>query len=355
MVPQRLQEIAEQVHNNGTEVNVSVRELLSWFHAKRRGVYVVYAVRSALEEVSLTTLPDFEYLYIDASVAIAAQTQTSEEGEVVAEQSKDIPAEKATEAVEPVRHDFVSGGIEDPTFRIGQLEAANSVPMSVTPDSTLAQATTIMMLHDFSQLPVMQNERVVKGIISWESIGKKRILGKPCENVRDCMDSVVPEAKATASLFSTIDLIIKYGYVLVRQLDGKVSGIVTTNDLSSQFRQLAEPFLLVGEVENYIRRLIAGKFTIERIAAVKEPNDERPIRTVNDLTFGEYMRLLENPDNWAIVNLPLDRAVFINHLNRVRELRNDVMHFDPDPFADEDLTMLRSFVNFMRSLDLDKA
>ncbi len=37
-------------------------------------------------------------------------------------------------------------------------------------------------------------------------------------------------------------------------------------------------------------------------------------------------------------------------LDRVREIRNDVMHFDPDPLPDSDLAALRRFVKFLQAL-----
>ena len=125
--------------------------------------------------------------------------------------------------------------------------------------------------------------------------------------------------------------------------------------MSLQFRQLAEPFLLVGEIENYIRRLIDSKFTIEQLSSFRDPNDDnRRIDTVANLTFGEYLRLLEKTENWENLKIPVHRQTFIKNLDEVRDLRNDVMHFNPDPFAEEDLQKLRLFANFMRILDNKK-
>lgn len=353
IVPDKLQEIAQQVHNNNIEVQETVRNLLTWFAAKRRGLYVVNTIQNALAKVKLTTEPDFTSVYIDAKVRIVPVEQlnadTLEPQSLKDNTTLKIDLPNAT--AEVTKDEFVSGAIKDPTFRIGKLESANNVPMTVAPDSTLLEATTLMMFYDFSQLPVMQNERGIKGVVSWESIGKRKTLNLPCERVRDCMETVVPEVPSESSLFSAIDLIVKHGYVLVRQRDQKISGIVTTTDLSLQFRQLAEPFLLVGEIENYIRCLIDGKFTIEQLSSVRDLKDDRIINTVADLTFGEYLRLLEKPEYWESLQMPVDRTIFIKRLDRVRELRNDVMHFDPDPFAEEDLQMLRLFTNFMRTLD----
>lgn len=356
-VPNRLREIARQVRENKAEVQETVRTLLTLFGAKRRGLYVVNSIQNALAEVGLKTEPDFTNVYIDAEVRIIpAQQLNADRSELLPVENEATSAIELPDAVVEVAVDeYVYGAIEDPTFRIGKLESANNAPVTVAPDSMLLEATTLMMFHDFSQLPVIQGVREIKGAVSWESIGKHKALNLPCVKVRDCMETVVPEVLSDSSLFSAIDLIVKYGYVLVRQQDRRISGIVTTTDLSLQFRQLAEPFLLVGEIENYIRRLIDGKFTVEQLSSVRSPNDDaRVINTVADLTFGEYLRLLEKPESWASLQMPVDRTIFSKKLNRVRELRNDVMHFDPDPFAEEDLKMLRLFANFMRTLDVKR-
>lgn len=88
-----------------------------------------------------------------------------------------------------------------------------------------------MLCNEYSQLPVMQNERSVKGVISWESIGARLALGTGGKTVRDFME---PHADigANASLLGAIDTIAARQYVLVRDLTDRISGIVTTSDLS---------------------------------------------------------------------------------------------------------------------------
>lgn len=73
------------------------------------------------------------------------------------------------------------------------------------------------------------------------------------------------EITVDASLFAAIPAIVEHQYVLVRAPDRRIGGIVKTTDLSLQFRQLAEPFLLLGEIENHIRRLIDGKYTLDEV------------------------------------------------------------------------------------------
>lgn len=84
---------------------------------------------------------------------------------------------------------------------------------------------------------------------------------------------------------------------------------------------------------------------------MKDPVDSgRPVESVSDLTFGEYKRLLEEPARWCALKLELDRSIFIQLLDKVRETRNDVMHFDPDGIEDEALVVLREFAKFLRTL-----
>ena len=71
---------------------------------------------------------------------------------------------------------------------------------------------------------------------------------------------------------------------------------------------------------------------------------------VDDLTLGEYIRLLQSNDRWARLSLRLDRAQFIKWLEQVRDVRNDVMHFDPDPVSAERLQLLREVVRMMQTL-----
>jgi hypothetical protein len=70
-----------------------------------------------------------------------------------------------------------------------------------------------------------------------------------------------------------------------------------------------------------------------------------------DLTFGEHVRLLENPKQWTRFAIQIDRKTFTDELKKVGEIRNDVMHFHPDGVGSDDLTMLRKFSRFLSELE----
>jgi CBS domain-containing protein len=325
-----------------------VREFLSWFNAERRGYWIVRWIRNALNKAKLKTEPDFESAYIGSlmTFSLLPESTAEEEPAQALEETVTLPAVTCTGEAP------TSGpaSYADPTYRISKLGAANRSPLCVAPDATVQEAVTAMLSNDFSQLPVMTGEREVKGMISWTSIGTRLALGKNGTYARELMD-VHHEIRADASLFQAIPIIIQHQYVLIRGSDNRITGIVTASDLSLQFQQLAEPFLLLGEIENHIRRILANKFSASDLVGARDPSDtERVVTEVADLTFGEYIRLLENPEHWKKLNLPIDRQIFIKQLDRIREIRNDVMHFDPDPMPPDDLKCLRDLVQFFQRL-----
>lgn len=344
---ERLQAIATALSNGEVSPTPTVRDFLWWFGAMRRGQYIVRGLRHSLKRAGLITKPDFESAYIDARITFELATETIKAS---ATATGDSNATATATVVTEETTAPISIGIADPTYRISKLAAANSIPIYVAPDRPVTEAVTLMLSNDFSQLPVMTNERNVKGLISWQSIGARWALDREGQEVRHYMEEAV-EIPSDRSMFAALPLIVEHGYVLVRGAESKISGIITTSDLSLQFQQLAEPFLLLGEIENHIRRLMDGKFTKEELASAKDPSDtDREIENVADLTFGEYVRVLQEPSRWKKLGLAIDRTIFIKDLDGVRAIRNDVMHFDPDPLPDSDLRALRKFVKFLQAL-----
>jgi hypothetical protein len=169
--------------------------------------------------------------------------------------------------------------------------------------------------------------------------------------VGDCReDARIVDSNRT--LFEAIPTIVEYGYVLVRdQRDRRITGIVTASDLSLQFQALAEPFLLLREIELHVRQLFGNKLTIADFDVFDHapPNIYKP-QNVADLTFGQYVRLFQNHQTWAKLGLKIDPGVLTALLEDVRLIRNDVMHFDPDPMTADELGILKRAVRFMQDL-----
>ena len=304
---------------------LTVREFIGKFGWSKRTPYLLNHVRNQMESLDLRMTPDFGLPYLGATMLIELDTRSA-------------GAESESQS--------------DPTHRIDMLEAANRPPMRVTSSAALNVATTIMLFHDYSQLPVMDRERDLKGIVSWESIGSRLSLGRDCKTVRDCMVKA-QEIPGTTPLFEAIGVIVEHGYVLIRAADRKISGIVTASDLSEQFVSMAGPFLFIGQIEGHLRQLIHRKFTIEELRNSSLSQDR--IEGAADLSLGDYQQLLGKPENWEKLNLEIDRKEFVHHLERVREIRNEVMHFDPDGLEEDDVRMLRDVARFFENLVQMKA
>lgn len=169
--PEELKKVAERVHSGASEHH-TVRQLLRWYGYERRGRFIIWAIRRDFADLKLQTEPDIEYAYLDGELAF--QTLPDQ----APSQALPNPGTEETQAI------LITSEPEDPTQRIGRLPSANTRPVSVNPNSTAAEAVTLMLLHDYSQLPVMQGERTLKGVITWQSIGTKLALGRRCHGVQ---------------------------------------------------------------------------------------------------------------------------------------------------------------------------
>jgi len=299
----------------------SVRQFLTWFGNERRGYRVVGSIRRKLEEHGLRTAPDFEFQYIDDTIKIELDEE---------EEANDTDTTVA-----------------NPTVRIESLMAAHITPEKVAPDDPIEKAITIMLARDFSQLPVMTTQRAVKGAISWRSIGMSIVQGRIPKKVSECMEKA-PLIPIDITLIEAMNEIDSHDYILVERKDGTVSGIVTPTDLANEFRKHAQPFLWVGEIEHRLRNMVRGKFNVEEFCeAAKE---DKEVDGPDQLTLGDFCSLLEKESPWKKLNTNLDRKEFIQLLDSVREIRNEIMHFTSDELEQGSLDQLQSLLRLLRQI-----
>jgi len=323
---------------SGKERTASVREILRWFGAKRRGAVVVEKINKELQKLGLETEPDFETIWIDSTVNFVKKddkikSNKEEENNKIRE-SKNI------------------------TFRnihlVRMLKSANCGVASVKQDDSIEKAITKMMVNDYSQLAVMTTDTTLKGAISWKSIGMKMSQGNEVKTVSQAMISA-EVVEDEDSLFSATPKVIENDYVFVRsKKDKRIKGIITSTDLSAQFMKLSEPFILLGKIEHQLRKLINEKIDIESIRNAcfeGDLNRRKSVNDANDLTYGEYIRIIEDRDNWNKMGLILDRKEFLKVMESIRELRNDIMHFHPDIMEEGDFDVIRKFEKFLDEIE----
>ncbi|MUU78457.1 CBS domain-containing protein [Winogradskyella endarachnes] len=328
MVKPEFEEIIKEIKEENKVVVLLTKQLLWYFHCERRSKYNNIIIKNYLKRHKIEVVPDFATTYLWGNVEL--------------KQAEKVRINKKKQDAEI---DY------DPINRIKLLPSANKPPISINRDAELSEAITLMMLHDYSQLPVMSDTRKVDGIITWKTIGQCLTQNSSGKFVRDYMSKDVEILDYEAPLFDAIKKIISKETILVRNDKMEISGIVTTTDISEQFLMLTEPFLILEEIENHIRKILDGKFTLAEIKNyVKATDENKEIHLISDLTFGEYIRIMENAENWDRLNILIDRKTFIARLNEVRRIRNDVMHFHPDGISDNDKSTLRETSKFFLRL-----
>jgi CBS domain-containing protein len=339
MTPEQptFKEILESVQKTRKPTTTYPHIALQAIGASRRGWKVVEAINRMLEDYEVICEPEFGSAWIYGPIEIRPKPK--------------VAAGKPGSSIID----------KDPTPRLSLLRAANLSAIKkagegiglvvAIRDMPLDQAVTLMIYHNFSQLPIMSGEKSVEGIVSWKSIGQALALGKKCNIVSDCKDDAIV-LDYDEPLFKAFKIIHEKEVVLVKQKDGTISGIVTATDLGEQFISMAEPFLIVEQIENHIRRLFDQKFSPEDLASLSSRNGTvQGINSLSELSFGAYVRIAENPKLFAKLGLSIDRGIFAKRLEEVRKVRNEVMHFNPDGIRGEDLEKLRQTLHFLHTIN----
>lgn len=308
-------------------IGLSVRDFLDQWGAKGRGHRVIQRIEADLANHGLSTLPNFRKVTFDATVQLV--NAPSEAPELVGSEPSDI--------------DDIGGLGKGLT--IGNLPSALGGVVSVSPNATFEEAITLMLLNDYSQLAVLTGKHNLRGAVTWKSIAQVR-HSKPYASFSSAIVKVV-EFRYDEPLIDVLPTLEIADFVFVRDENNVVAGIVTPADVVRTYGDLATPFLLVGELDQLLRQVIYRKFTLEEVASICESHTPPP-ESFDDLTFGDYQRVLEKPDSWAKLGWPLDRPTFVKRLDELRQLRNDIMHFNnPDPVPPDAVIKLRKFIELL--------
>ena len=323
------QSISEKVkailENTSLEFSITGRELFNSFGFERRTSGNCWVVDNYLKDNNLMVEPHYNNVWIDTPITLKHK---------------------------PIARTRIA---EDPILRVAVLERANMVPVYVTNCDTLIKAITIMRMNNYSQLPVSNNGlRGLCGYISWKTIGEAQANGVQSDLVRDYVQPIERTLTLETPLLEAIKYVHNNEFAIIEDKTHQICGILTTTDISEQFLLLTEPYLLMQEIENMVRLLLSDVFNLEEIQSIcVEPG--RSVNSLDDLTFGEYLRIIDNSERWQTLNLNIDRREFVKMLDKVREIRNDIMHFEPDGISPDQYTKLCDAVNFLSSILRNRA
>ncbi|MFC4859472.1 CBS domain-containing protein [Actinophytocola glycyrrhizae] len=332
-----LQETKGQVRAGDT-VSITVRELLRHWNAHTRGTRITRRIEKDLTSHDLTTFPHFRDVTLDTTVRFFAldeeQPPKSSDEQVLKMHTASTP--------EPDDGDPPQIGL-----KVGNLLSALNGVVFVPPEGSVEQAITQMQIDDFSQLAVMAaNKRKLIGAVTWKSIAIARHNSADA-TLQDCLIDA-PEIPYDQELVDVLGVLQSVGFVFVRNERNEINGIVTAADLAHAYGDMATPFFLIGELDQLLRHIVSKHIDLADVVKLCDASGSREIKSFDQLTMGDYERALQNPDAWAQIGTKLDRVSFCQRLGMIREVRNDIMHFNPEDIPANTVDMLRNFLRMIR-------
>lgn len=224
---------------------------------------------------------------------------------------------------------------------LSEVLAGRKAPVYVLTTATVGQALRFMTENRFGQLPVVDATAALVGMVSQQGIlglyfqtgGKAPLLDLPVHHVME--PALTLDADDT--LYNAVDRLIAPGaYAAVVVKGTRPVAILTGKDMTHFFRSLFEGIILVEEIELLLRdhaaRAFPDKASLNAAAiATFGPSPENPQwarRNPNKLSFGDQVWMMVDDDNWPRFEAVLGpRPVFSTLMERVRQVRNQLMHF----------------------------
>jgi hypothetical protein len=155
-------------------------------------------------------------------------------------------------------------------------------PTTVRPSELAQKALALMIEHDFSQLPVVDEANRPLGLVTHESI--LRALSNfalKLEELRVSNAIVTAETyRPEDDLFDLLDRLKDTNAVLIVDGEERLIGIVTSYDSTEYFRRRAEDMMLVEDIETMVKDLISAVYTDDK----GDPDKERLTEMVQEVT-----------------------------------------------------------------------
>ncbi|MFE1554943.1 CBS domain-containing protein [Streptomyces sp. NPDC058734] len=326
--------LVSDVRDSGTR-QLTARDLIGLWGWKRRTSDVIDLVDQNLAELGLRVDPHFNDVQLDGLVTVyAAEATGLEEG--IRDQVRGDEQRAHSKADGPRDRDL--------TWRIGNLPFVREV-VTVRKGDALSRAITPMIESDFSQLPVVDHNNVLRGVVTWEGIARAQLGGRTA-TVANALDPHPETARVEHALFDRMDRIQRSGFTIIVDGENTVIGILTSTDLAGQLKQRIEPFILLEELERRLRRLIRHFSTDELPREIR-----RTMERGQHLSLGQYVFLVEDTHCWNKLAWPFEQQDISRRLATVRDYRNDLAHWAVDAPA-EDAAALAATGGLLKLLKL---
>lgn len=246
----------------------------------------------------------------------------------------------------PVSVLISDAGLSSPTdsfYRINHFLPDEQVLVTVQPDTSVGDAIKLMQKEGFSQIPVVEGDQVL-GVFSYRSFAVRvfeigQIKGMSIEDLT--VDEFIEELRfvhINEDPASVYDLLDRDDAVLVGEPE-RLQGILTAMDVLKRLYDLANPFVLLAEIELALRSLIEISMDQDDLAvcvknslAAQYKAEQMP-SSLQEMTFNDYIQIVGDGRNWTRFFEGIfgkgewKRKRTRTKLEQVRDLRNDIFHF----------------------------
>lgn len=234
---------------------------------------------------------------------------------------------------------------------VSALGVAERTLYYVGPSWSLDKVETLMVMREFSQVPILTGKRDhLKGTVTWASIAAAR-RGGSAKTADEAKVEGYFVAESSADLMDLVPRIIEDEFIYFRDPDGVVVGILTASDLADAFQVNAGPYIKIGEIEARVRQAL-DRLPVPTLRKYLKDSNRDEFGGASDMTFGEYVKALKDEGVWQELEFPFDQASCVNTLEKVRVVRNDVMHFG-DPISEGSLGAIAQTLNWLRQIGND--
>ena len=216
--------------------------------------------------------------------------------------------------------------------------------VSVSPDTPLKDALTLMLENSYSQLPVIDNDKY-RGVVSLKSIcqclrdlyfsqssSSSIRVNLSDMRVSEAMDIDVPSISPSDNIGQILSQLDEYES-LVMGSTNKVQAVVTPFDLVKRLWQIAGPYILAQEIELALRQIIHKTLppTPEYEEIILRPfrnqDDKEHLKKVEDMDLSELTSVITTNVNWPYFSQVFgNKALFTARIKLITQLRNKIMH-----------------------------
>lgn len=221
----------------------------------------------------------------------------------------------------------------------------------VTRSHTVQQALEIMLAKGYTQLPIIDSERRLIGVVSEHSILQTLYDERKTYDqfaklaVIDCLDEDGHTILGPQDdIFAAMERLERTAYVVVVDANRAPMGIVTSYDTGQIFSAIGEVLVRARDIEERLREYIHRAFpTAEQVAsALQNAFTDVDKKDVDRLTFGDLISIIVSGKNWPAFDKVLGPQYRFRHqMESARDIRNDIAHYRRQVDKQRDIPALK--------------